>query len=186
MDDVITIRLSKDDASIVATIDAADERLVTPYRWYANRSPSGCYAVTWQKLPGEPRTRIPMHRLILPVADGMVVDHLDGNGLNNRRGNLRPATHQQNGWNRRKQDGPTTSLYKGVTYLFKANLWRAGIAFDGTHYNLGCYESEQAAALVYDVAARRCFGKFAKTNFDEGDELHDELARYIYKHRMRD
>jgi len=105
-----------------------------------------------------------MHRLILDVPDGLQVDHIDGDGLNNRRSNIRMCTAAQNRQNSRIQTMrlgiPTTSRFKGVS----RNYGKWAVHINGKW--VGRYNDEVSAAKAYDAAARQAFGEFAKTNFD--------------------
>ena len=100
-----------------------------------------------------------MHRLIM---GGAFVDHIDGNGLNNRRSNLRPVTVQQNAWNQRGHGG--SSAYKGVSFDRETGLWRAYYTKDRKRIFLGRYPTEEEAALSYNAAAKSAFGEYAKLN----------------------
>jgi len=100
-------------------IDAADVPLVQGSNWQAFVRPRNdggsypIYAFGITLLRDGPRKRLPMHRVILPVSQGMVVDHINGDGLDNRRCNLRPATHSQNSRNRRpREDGAEFGVYQ--------------------------------------------------------------------------
>jgi hypothetical protein len=115
-----------------------------------------------------------LHRVILNAPKDLQVDHLNGDGLDNVRSNLRLATRSQNlanqasriYWSRRR----TTSNYKGVSLLEgRSRPWRATISVDRKQHFLGYYAEEDAAARAYDDAARRFFGEFARTNFVVGD-----------------
>jgi predicted Zn-ribbon and HTH transcriptional regulator len=108
-----------------------------------------------------------MHQLI---AGSRNVDHVDGNGLNNRRSNLRPATKSQNGANARKNPGKT-SRYKGVFWDRERSAWQAKIMVNRKALSLGRFASEEDAALAYDLAAREAFGEFALTNFQPLDPV---------------
>ena len=100
-----------------------------------------------------------MHSLITGFAE---VDHWDGDGLNNRRSNLREVTHAQNMGNARKQYG-CSSQYKGVYWGGKK--WQAQIGVNhGTRY-LGRFVNEEDAARAYDAAALEAWGEFARLNF---------------------
>lgn len=107
------------------------------------------------------RTGELMHRRILGCSAR--IDHVDGDGLNNRRANLRHATHRQNMRNKRKLR-KAASAFKGVTW---SRRWRARIVTDAGRQHLGYFATEQAAACAYDRAARAHFGEFALTNFPE-------------------
>lgn len=106
-----------------------------------------------------------MHRVIMGEPRGLVVDHIDGNSLNNRRSNLRVCTVSQNHQNQRFRGG--LSRYKGVCFLKKINKWRANIGFDGRRMHIGCFDNEVDAAKAYDRKAGELFGEFAYLNFPE-------------------
>jgi hypothetical protein len=146
---------------LFATIDAADTALVAQFRWYARPKDAkslGFYAFA------KPTQKITiyMHRLLLAAPAGMQVDHVDGDGLNNRRSNLRLATQQLNNVNR---EYTSASGFRGV-YRNK-NRWRAMIDVRKRHINLGNYVDPADAARAYYAAARKYFGEFARLNFPE-------------------
>jgi hypothetical protein len=97
------------------------------------------------------------------------IDHKNGNGLDNRRSNLRPATHQENNRNRRLQSN-NTSGYKGVHWETCTQKWRAVIKVDGHQHRLGRFGIAEEAARVYDAKARALFKDFATLNFPKGSE----------------
>ncbi len=105
-----------------------------------------------------------MHRLILNAPDGIQVDHVNRNRLDNRRSNLRIATDLQNHFNTVKRSHNTTG-YKGVSRYHKLDRWYARIALHGKVYYLGIHNSPEEAARAYDAKARELFGEFAWTNF---------------------
>ena len=111
-----------------------------------------------------------MHRVVLqrvvgrPLTRDDIVDHINHNGLDNRRPNLRLATRSQNAANL----GPyanNTSGYKGVD--FNRGKWRARIREGGVRYFLGYFETAEDAARAYDTKAHELFGEFASLNFPE-------------------
>jgi len=106
-----------------------------------------------------------MHREIMKPASGRVIDHRNGDGLDNRRDNLRPATHSQNCFNRRKTKSKTSSRFVGVH--FHENRWRAYIKYSGKRIWLGRFINEIDAARAYDRAAIKYHGEFARLNFPE-------------------
>lgn len=107
-----------------------------------------------------------MHRLILDAPADLFVDHINGNGLDNRRCNLRLCTNSQNQQNRRAPKHAPLSEFKGVTWHRSAAKWQAQIKLHGRNIYLGLYESEIEAARAYASAAERHFGEFAFTNLE--------------------
>jgi hypothetical protein len=103
-----------------------------------------------------------MHRQIMEHPEGLVIDHLNGDGLDNRRSNLRIATRSQNQFNRVSNKN-SESRFKGVTR--KGDKWRAQIKVNGRNVHLGCFDSEEEAARVYDKAAQEHHREFARLNF---------------------
>ena len=144
---------------MVAIVDPVDFRSMLKIKWHAFRNhSSGWYARG--KVGGR---HVFMHNLITGVKG---VDHRDGNGLNNTRSNLRPATAQQNSRNKKKTSAPSTSRFKGV-YLFRTGRWRAMISSEGVQVSIGFFPSEIEAALAYDREAKVKHGEFANLNFPE-------------------
>ena len=106
-----------------------------------------------------------MHREIMHAPKGMVVDHIDGNSLNNRRSNLRLCTVSQNHQNRRRTYG--SSKYKGAWWDKRRNKWVAAITFKGKYIYLGFFDNEIDAGKAYDRKAAELFGEFAYLNFPD-------------------
>jgi len=152
---------------LVALVDASDYALVRDRRWYAARRKQTFYAVRHSSGPG-PKL-LYMHRVILPTAGS--VDHINGNGLDNRRANLRPANGAQNAQNSRKRRaGTSSSRYKGVSLKKSTGRWAANIGHGYRQVFLGYFDREEDAAQAYDEAARDLFGEFARLNFPLGGQ----------------
>ena len=108
-----------------------------------------------------------MHREVANTPDGLVCDHINGDSLDNRKANLRSATHLQNCWNARKSPQSAYSKYKGVTFDKMRQKWNAQICVNGKRIFLGTFKDETEAAKAYDSAAKRHFGEFAALNFPD-------------------
>jgi len=147
----------------VALIDDEMFDRVSRFAWYA-LAPCGIYYAATRIRDGEKQVHFTMHRLIMGFPDGFHIDHIDGNGLNNQKHNLRIATNAQNSMNRRKQLSESSSTFKGVSWDKNRNLWMAKICFNDETKNLGRYKNETAAALAYNNAACKYFGEFARLN----------------------
>ncbi len=176
MSEFSLIQLTKGKEAIV------DKKLfdwLNQYSWCATSSPNGeiFYARTTlfiddPDLGKKRRKYFPMHRLIMGSPKGMLVDHIDRNGLNNRKENLRICTRSQNGMNRiRNKNG--TSKYKGVSWCVQPRCiskWYATIRLNGKDKFLGKFLVEEDAARAYDKAALEIFGEFARLNFPLAQE----------------
>jgi hypothetical protein len=103
-----------------------------------------------------------MHIFLTGVSTG--VDHVNGNGLDNRRENLRPVTTTQNQQNTRKRKGGT-SKYKGVSWYVKKKIWRVAIRINGKDKHLGQDKDEMEAALIYIWTAKEAFGEYANAKW---------------------
>lgn len=153
----IGVVLSQDKMAI---IDAADFHKIDGYIFHAKSLSNIAYAVTQKN----GAINIKMHNLIMSPPPGMFVDHINWDGLDNRRSNLRICTASENMRNRRIFMG--SSKYRGV-YSAKAS-WVASINVGSTRYYLGTFKDERVAAFSYNMAAKHLFGVFAQPN-DIGD-----------------
>lgn len=156
-------------AGRVALVDDQDYALVAGYRWSVKQERrlgyhhQGPYAQANVRLPDGRRTMIRMHNLIMNCAG---IDHVNGDGLDNQRANLRRANQSQNNANQRPQKA-RSSRYKGVCWDSSDRRWKAQIKVGGKRRHLGNFISEEDAAHAYDAAAREAFGSFARLNFEE-------------------
>jgi hypothetical protein len=145
-----------------AIVDAADYEWLSQYKWLATGNEKrGFYAA---RRVGQ--TMLLMHRAIMQPPAGMVVDHLDGNGLDQRRANLRVCSQRQNSHNC-KPTRWTSSRFKGVYFCKAMRKWVATIGYEGRSIHLGSFDDEAQAARAYDRKARALFGEFAYLNFPE-------------------
>jgi hypothetical protein len=143
---------------LFASVDADDYEELSKYKWYASRPGRTVYAIC--------RTKgrvVYMHRMIMRPRRGYVVDHIDGNGLNNRRCNLRVCTRRQNQGNQKPRGG--TSRFVGVSRWH--DKWVARIQHRGKQYVLGTFDDEVEAVKARDRKAYELLGEFAHLNFPE-------------------
>ena len=141
-----------------AVVDAEDYERLVKYKWYLCQEGYLFYAFRYAG-----RQQVRMHREIMNAPKGVTVDHIDRNGLYNRKRNLRLCSRRQNSYNRRG-NSRCTSQYKGV-YLHKSSgKWIARITCGGENNYLGLYENERDAARAYDEKAKQLYGDFAYLN----------------------
>ncbi len=145
------------------SVDDEDYPDLIKHSWYAyiSKASSTIYAYRFGKL-GEPAT-VTMHRQIMDFPKDIMIDHINGNGIDNRRSNLRFATYSQNLANMRSV-APSTSRFKGVYWDKKANAWGSTIQHEKERIFIGYFNDEYAAALAYDAHARELFKEYAYLN----------------------
>jgi hypothetical protein len=142
-----------------AIVDAEDYYRLVKYKWQAMVGGNTFYASG--RAAGKP---IKMHRFITNAPPYLVVDHIDHNGLNNCRSNLRLCTHAQNVLNA-VPNRSTSSKYKGVHWQKATKRWGATIQFNKKLYTLGYFKNQIDAAKAYDKKAKELHGQFACLNF---------------------
>lgn len=145
----------------VAVIDAADVPLVEGFNWCAKVGKNTIYAKRADYTKPKMLTVL-MHRVIAETPDGMDTDHADGDGLNNRRANLRVATPSQNNKNQRIR-ADNTSGFKGVSWFKPHGRWRAQIGVNGKLRPLGYFITAESAADAYAKASSELHGVFGRT-----------------------
>ena len=150
-----------------AIVDPEDYEQLARYKWYALRNGREYYAVRNVPAGKDRRKDLRMHQVIMGTAEGKFIDHINHNGLDNRKANLRIVTKQQNNWNRRKKRGNNSSRYKGVHWVKSEKKWRAGITCNDRTIFIGYFDDEKAAAMAYDDKAKEVFGDYASLNLTE-------------------
>jgi len=151
-----------------AIVDPADYKRLRGYEWFTKKGINSFYARRHlARGKGKKETLVYMHQEILEVPKGMVIDHINQDGMDNRSANLRAATRAQNLHNRKKSSRPCSSKYKGVSWHKSLFKWQAAIMFENKRIYLGCFNSEIDAAKAYDEAAKKYHGQFACLNFPE-------------------
>jgi hypothetical protein len=163
---------SRKHKGLIAIVDDIDADL-SELKWYPNVCQNTTYVYRHARYCENPT---PIHRVILArmlqreLSKGEDVDHINNNGLDNRRENLRLASPRQNGFNKRISRH-NTSGYKGVSWEKAKNKWQAYIKPNRKMISLGRFDSIVDAARAYNVAAREHFGEFAYQNvIPEDDE----------------
>lgn len=156
-----TLELSQ---GLTAVVDDDDYAWASQYKWTALVRPTTSYAYRTLIRAGRPTTQ-GLHRALLRLEDPAVhVDHINGDGLDNRRANLRIATIAEN--NRNQRPGRRNrSGFKGVYFRPDRGRWVARIFAEGQVHSLGHYDSAVDAAHAYDAAAKELHGEFAYLNF---------------------
>lgn len=157
MSDAVEVPLTQ---GLVALIDPGDAVAVLGLNWCALLNGRTAYAQRGIRRPDGGWTTISLHKFL---TGWNYVDHRNGNGLDNRRANLREATHAQNTRNARRRSDSTTG-FKGV-WLHREGVWRATIQAAGRRQHLCVYPTPEDAARAYDEAARELHGEFARLNF---------------------
>lgn len=149
-------------------IDASDYDLIKDHRWCYNKHKKGNTGYVVTHIPiNDKRKTLMIHRLILNPSDkNQKIDHINRNGCDNRRSNLRVCSHQQNLMNKPKQKD-NESGFKGVSYDKQTKKFRAQISFNNKDIYLGRFADPIEAAKSYDRKALELFGEFAVLNFPQ-------------------
>jgi hypothetical protein len=152
--------------------DAEDEDKINKYNWYVSKQQYCFYVRTHIPHPDGGFTRggrrrqttLEMHRLVAGTPKGMSTDHINGDGLDNRKQNLRICTTAENGRNRGKSKN-NTSGFKGVSWHKNRKIWYVHIRHNKKLMHIGSFKDKEEAARAYDRKAIELHGKFAKLNF---------------------
>lgn len=140
-----------------AIIDDEDFELVSQFKWHIMPSGGGSHIYA--------AARIKMHRIIAKPPPGYLVDHINGDTLDNRRSNLRICTNSQNQQNTHSRGG--SSKYKGVSLQKRSGKWKAGFQYNGKKYHCGLWDTEEEAARAVDAKRLEVCGEFVVLNLVE-------------------
>jgi hypothetical protein len=160
------IRIEGDVAYVTLTrgceaiIDAIDVPLVDRWNWHA----TFCRRTVYARRNGNSafeQCSVIMHRVIMGAPDGLQIDHIDGNGLNNCRANLRLATSSENNRNSQLRRDSTSGL-KGVSWHKRHKKWVSGIKANGKRIHLGVFDTAEAAYAAYVAANQKIHGEFGR------------------------
>lgn len=158
--------------ALFAIVDDEDYDRIAKYKWTADQRKNVTYAVRVIRANGKQR-HVRLHQFVMETESGQQVDHIDGNGLNNQKENLRLCNHSQNAANVKHSRAPNkTSRYKGVVWNGDNGCWCVYVKCGAKSKNGGSFDSEIAAAARYDELAKAEFGEFAVLN---GILMTDEL-----------
>lgn len=149
-----------------ALVDDRDYEWLSQWKWYARKTYSSFYAARMASVKENiGKKMIHMHREILGISNlpNIIPDHIDNNGLNNQRHNLRIAGFSENMANRRSFKN-STSKYLGVSWYKESKKWRTTIQKNKKFKHIGLFNNETDAALAYNNAALKIHGQFAKLN----------------------
>lgn len=145
-------------------IDECDLDILSSKSWFLKRHKGKDTLYAHANLRREDRSwgTILMHRFIMNAATGQMVDHINGDGLDNRRSNLRFVTNQQNQFNSKPHGA--LSGYKGVCLDVRTNRWQTKIRVDKKDLSIGTFATKEEAALAYNRAALEFYGEYARLN----------------------
>ena len=160
---------------LVALVDDDDFPLISGFKWHAARGRSlsnvwyACACLGKDQALQFGKRHLKLHRLLMAFPKSPLrVDHINGNGLDNRRQNLRIVTASQSQMNR-PADVKSVSQYKGVSWHRRSHRWQAQICAYGHHRYIGQFSNEIEAALAYDCEAILIHGEYARLNFPENE-----------------
>lgn len=145
----------------IAVVDDVDFERFNKYKWRVSQNGKCYYAVRYAMIDDKEKG-VRMHREIMNPPKDMQVDHINGDGLDNRRCNLRLASRSQNLSNMRMRNH--SSEYKGVHWYERDKMWQVQIMKERKRFYLGRFVDEKEAGLVYNRKAKELFGEYAKLN----------------------
>jgi heme oxygenase len=152
-------------------VDDEDYEFLNQWKWCVRVQPCGrACAVRAERIKGTTNSKrnFQMHRVITNAQKGQIVDHINGNALDNRKENLRFCSKQENSMNRKTQSSSKfRSKYKGVSWDKARKKFIARVYFNNKAYVAGRFSTEEQAALAYNVLAKKLHGEYARFNVIE-------------------
>lgn len=148
-----------------AIVDAEDYERLNAYKWHCTHYGYAKRAVSNKSGKGGRQGAVYMHRVVCPAPEGMIVDHINRNSLDNRRANLRAATQKQNVWNRKFVRKGGKTRYNGIRWDHNKGKWQVRLTINGRRASFGYYADETEAAKAYDRVAKEYRGEYASLNF---------------------
>ena len=158
-----TYRLIRLTHGKFSKVDPDDYDKLMNYRWVTKIREHTCYAIRRTRKNGKQKSLF-MHRVITNAPKGSIVDHINRDGLDNRKANLRFVTASQNAWNSERGMHTGKSRFKGLAWLHEKKKWRVVLYVNNKNIHLGYYKDEIEAAKVYDKASKKYKGEFAVLN----------------------
>lgn len=159
MKEIKLSQFGKNKGKYVALVDDEDFEVLSGYRWCARKDGNTFYAMRSIQVNGKQRA-VQMHNAIMNEKS---IDHIDHDGLNNQKSNLRVCTRSENMMNMGKHE-KASSIYKGVCFFNRDKKWLAQIKINGKRIRLGTFASEIEAAKAYNEKAIEFFREFANLN----------------------
>lgn len=148
---------------VTIKVDPPLEPFVKSLRLGVGKPSSTKWLYAYHRIHGF-KKKVQLHRLLIGAFEGEIVDHINGDTLDNRLRNLRICTNAENIRNSKRR-ASSGSQFKGVSRIKGTDRWRAQIMVNGQKMNLGSFRDAESAARRYDVKARELHGEFAKCNF---------------------
>lgn len=158
MESTLRIPLSRGKVTL---IDADDFDKVKDFQWHVQNRPR-----PYAKMTSRDKKQVYLHRVITGAKAGQIVDHINGDRLDNRKRNLRLVTPAQNNWNQRKHKN-NTSGFSGVFLQRKTNKFEAAIKHRTHSRHLGTFDNPYEAAVSYDMAKAEIAGEYGSYNYHE-------------------
>jgi hypothetical protein len=148
-----------------AIVDVEDFERLNKYKWHCTHCGYAKTAVPNKSDKGPRQIPVSMHKLICPAPDGMIIDHINRNSLDNRKANLRAATQKQNVWNRKFKRTKGRTRYNGIRWDKNKEKWQVRLTINGRRESFGYYADEIEAAKAFDRVAKKYRGEYAFLNF---------------------